>query len=370
MFRMSGIDAGRPDPMASLRVIHGQRGRKMHKVAVILCVMSVSLAAQWPDHPAPGLPRTAAGKIDLTAPAPRSAGGKPDLSGLWKTSRSFLLDAAPDVKTEDMLPWAAALYKKSGENYRNDTDGINCLPPGPKASISNGGGYPMKIIQTPNLIAVLYEYQTLFRQIFMDGRALPEDPNPTWMGYSIGRWDGDTLVVTTAGYNDRTSLDLGGHPHSESLRLTERFHRRDFGHVDYEVTIEDPKAYKRSWTLPIGLELVTEGDLIEFVCENERDKQHMIGKRDEEVSIPANVLAKYVGRYDSPVYPTGIIVTMEGDRLVIDPGGAGRVPLFAQSETRFSMEGNIVEFVKDAKGEVTGVVQHWTEGDRVAVRRK
>jgi len=171
---------------------------------------------------------------------------------------------------------AAALYNHSADNYRNDTDGINCLPPGPKASIALGGGYPVKIVQTPNLAVLLYEYQTIFRQVFMDGRALPEDPNPTWMGYSVGRWDGDTLVVTTASYNDRTSLDLGGHPHSESLRVTERFHRTSFGHIDLQVTLDDPKAYKRSWTLPVGLDLVTDGDLIEYVCENERDKQHLV----------------------------------------------------------------------------------------------
>lgn len=342
----------------------------MHKFAIILCVMSVSLTAQWPDHPAPGLPRTPDGKPNLSAPAPRSADGKPDLSGLWRVRRSYLLNAAPDLKPDDIQPWAAALYEQSADNYRNDTDGINCLPPGPKASISLGGGYPMKIVQTPNLVVVLYEYQTLFRQIFTDGRALPGDPNPTWMGYSVGHWEGDTLVVTTAGYNDRTSLDLGGHPHSESLRLTERFQRRDFGHVDLQVTLEDPKAYKRAWTLPVGLDLVTDGDLIEYVCENERDKQHLVGKRGEEVSVPVSILAQYVGTYETPLYPTGVVVALEGNRLMIDPGGAGRIPLIAQSESSFSMEGNVVEFVKDAKGAVTGVIQHWTEGDRYAVRRK
>jgi hypothetical protein len=342
----------------------------MHKLAIILCVMSASLTAQWPDHPTPGLPRTPDGKPNLSAPAPRSADGKPDLSGVWRVTTSYLLNAAPDLKMEDIQPWAAALYKQSADNYRNDTDGINCLPPGPKASISNGGGYPMKIVQTPNLVVVLYEYETIFRQIFTDGRALPGDPNPTWMGYSVGHWEGDTLVVTTAGYNDRTSLDLGGHPHSESLRLTERFHRRDFGHVDLQVTLEDPKAYKRPWTLPIGLELVTNGDLIEYVCENERDKQHLVGKREEEFSVPVDILAQYVGTYETPQFPTGVVVTLEGNRLMIDPGGAGRIPLVAQSESSFSMEGNVVEFVKDAKAAVTGVIQHWTEGDRYAVRRK
>jgi len=341
----------------------------MGSVSLFL-ISSASLFGQWPNHPTPGVPRTANGKPDLSAPVARAADGHPDLSGLWADKRSFLLDAAPEVKLSDMQPWAAALYKQRGDSYRNDTDGINCLPPGPKASISNGGGYPMKIVQTPGLIVILYEFQTLYRQVFMDGRELPKDPNPTWMGYSIGHWEGDTLVVTTASYNDRTSLDLGGHPHTEDLRVTEHFHRKDAGHMDYQVSIDDPKAYTKSWTLPVDLDLVADGEIIEYVCENERDKQHMIGKRDLEVTVSPEILAKYVGRYDSPQYPNGIFVTLEGNQLVIDPGGGGKVPLYAQSENTFSMEGNIVEFRLDAKGEVTSVVQHWTEGDRPATRRK
>ncbi len=342
----------------------------MHKLAMILSLTGVTLLAQWPNRPTAGVPRTADGKPDLSAPAPRAADGKPDLSGVWMDARSYLLNAAPDLKTEDMRPWAATLYKQRADNYRNDTDGINCLPPGPKAPIANGGGYPVKIVQTPNLVVLLYEYQTIFRQVFTDGRALPPDPNPTWMGYSIGHWEGDTLVVTTASYNDRTSLDLGGHPHSEALRMTERFHRRDAGHMDLEVTLDDPQAYAKPWTLPINLNLVPDGELIEYVCENERDKQHLVGKREQEFPVSVDILARYVGHYDTPQYPTGVVVTLDGNRLMIDPGGAGKIPLYAQSENTFSMEGNIVEFVKDAHGTVTGVVQHWTEGDRVATRRK
>ena len=341
----------------------------MNKLAMILCAMSVSLTAQWPNHPTPGVPRTPDGKPNLAGPAPRLADGKPDLSGVWRTRRSYLLNAAPDLKAGDIQPWAAALYSQRADNYRNDTDGINCLPPGPKASIANGGGYPMKIVQTPNLVVILYEYQTIFRQIFTDGRDLPQDPNPTWMGYSIGRWEGDTLVVTTAGYNDRTSLDLGGHPHTEALHMTERFHRRDAGHMDFQVTVDDPKAYARPWTLPVDLELIPDGDLIEFVCE-ERDKPHLVGKREEEFPVPVDILAQYVGTYETRESTGGVVITLEGNRLMIDPGGAGKIPLFAQSQNTFSMEGNVVEFTKDAKGAVTGVIQHWTEGDRHATRKK
>jgi hypothetical protein len=222
----------------------------------------------------------------------------------------------------------------------------------------------MKIVQTPSLVVVLYEYETIYRQIFTDGRELPEDPNPTWMGYSTGRWDGDTLVVTTAGFNDRTTLDLGGHPHTEALRVTERFHRRDVGHIDLQVTLDDPKAYTRSWTLPIELDLMPDQEMIEYVCENERDAPHLVGKSGEEFRVPAEVLARYAGTYAS------FVVSLEGSRLMIDPGGAGKIPLIAHSESNFTMEGTGVDFVKDAKGAVTGMVQHWAEGDRQYARGK
>ncbi len=341
------------------------------KTLASLIVLSASLSpltAQWAARPTPGLPRTPDGKPDLSAPAPRTADGKPDLSGVWRIHKSYLLNAAPDLKPADIQPWAAALYKQSADNYRNDTDGINCLPPGPKASTSLGS--PVKIIQTPNVVVFLYEYETIFRQVFTDGRELPKDPNPSWMGYSIGHWEGDTLVVTTAGYNDRTSLDLGGHPHSEELRMTERFRRRDAGHMDLQVTLNDPKAYNQAWTLPVDLDLMPDGELIEFVCENQNAKPHLVGKRPEEFQVSKEILSQYVGRYDSPGSPSGVIVTLEGDHLMIDPGGMGKIQLIAMSANTFSMEGNIVEFVKDAKGTVTEVVQHWTESDRHAIRRK
>src|SRR5579864_9241001 len=254
----------------------------MNKLTMILCVMSVSLTAQWPNHPTPGMARTPDGKPNLSAPVPRSADGKPDLSGVWRvTNGNALFHITGDLKPEEIRPWAAAIYKQREDDFRKDTDGINCLPPGPKAGIGLGV-FPMKIIQTANLVVVLYEYHTIFRQIFTDGRALPEDVNPTWMGYSVGRWDGDTLVVTTAGYNDRTTIDLAGHPHTEALRMTERYHRRDVGHLDVQVTLDDPKAYARPFTLPMEFTLIPDGELIEYVCENERDKSHLTGTSGEE----------------------------------------------------------------------------------------
>jgi hypothetical protein len=350
-----------------MRAVQG--GVRMRKLAMLLCVTSASLSAQWPVHPTPGLPRTPDGKPNLAAPAPRASGGKPDLSGVWavKNYGGSLFYVTGDMKLDDMLPWAAELYKQSAANYRRDSDGVHCLPPGPKAGFAVGP-FPMKIIQTPDLIAVLYEYQTVFRQFFMDGRGLPEDANPTWMGYSVARWEGDTLVVTTAGYNDKTNLDLAGHPHTEGLKLTERYHRRDIGHMDLALTYEDPKAYKRAWTLAVEFELVPDQELIEYICENERDAAHLVGTAGEEAKIAAEVLAKYVGHYDTPGF-TSADLTLEDGRLMIDTG-TGKIPLVAHSETNFTMEGTGVDFVKDAKGAVTNMIERWTEGDRNYVRKK
>jgi hypothetical protein len=336
----------------------------MHKLAIILLVMSASLTAQWPNHPTPGLPHTPDGKPDLSAPVPRSADGKPDLSGVWMVRNgSFYLTS--DLKLEDMRPWAAALYKQREDNFRKDT--VACAPPGPKASIGVGN-FPIKIVQTPSLVLVLYEYDTVFRQIFTDGRAMPEDPNPTWMGYSVGHWDGDTLVVTTAGYNDRSTIDLAGHPHTEALRITERFHRRDAGHLDIQMTYDDPKAYLKPWTLPTEFALVPDGDLIEYFCENERDVQHLVGKSGDEFLIPADILAQFAGSYEGP--GRAVTISLEANRLMLAEGQAGKIPLVAHSENTFTMEGTGVDFVRDAKGGVTTLIEHWAEGDRMYARVK
>src|SRR5580658_7034921 len=142
-------------------MIRGGRWQMKTPAIAVLTVLSavLSLQAQWPSRPIAGVPRTPDGKFNLTAPAPRSADGRPDLSGVWRIHTSYLLNATPDLKPEDIQPWAAALYKRSGDNFRNDTDGINCLPPGPKTSTSLGS--PVKIVQTPGLVILLYEYQTI-----------------------------------------------------------------------------------------------------------------------------------------------------------------------------------------------------------------
>ncbi|MBZ5578776.1 MAG: hypothetical protein LAP40_19620 [Acidobacteriia bacterium] len=247
----------------------------------IVVYMAAPLGAQWLKIPSPGIPRTADGKPNLTAPAPRGQDGKPDLSGIWQQPNGvkYTVNLAADLKPGDvpMQPWAAEVYKHRQDTLSKEDPVGTCHLPG--VPQMNAVPYPYKILQYRGEITILYEAFATFRQIFTDGRALPDDPNPTWMGYSVGKWDGDTLVVQSAGFNDQTWLDTGGHPHTEALRVTERFHRRDFGHIDLKTTIDDPKAYTRPWTVTYELRLMPDTELLEYLCtENNRDTQHLVGK--------------------------------------------------------------------------------------------
>src|SRR5262245_66279430 len=179
---------------------------KLVATAFMACMLATPLGAQWLHYPASGIPRTADGKPDLGAITPRAADGKPDLSGRW---RKRTLSTA--LTADDRLPWAKALYEERFDNFGKDSTAVACLPWGP-ATIT--GEDTFKIVQTPMLIIMLWEDLT-YRQIFTDGRDLPRDPNPSWMGYSIGRWDGDTLLVQSIGFTDRSWLSSLGDPHSE-----------------------------------------------------------------------------------------------------------------------------------------------------------
>ena len=237
--------------------------------------------AQWIKYPTPGIPRTADGKPDLTAPTPRTSDGHPDLSGIWRQPNGvkYTVDLAADLGADKVpfQPWAAALYKQRQDSISKDDPVGYCNFPG--VPQMEAVPYPYKILSGPGEIVFLYEAFHLWRQIFTDGRALPQDPNPTWMGYSVGRWDGDTLVVDTAGFNDKTWLDTGGRPHSEALHVTERFTRRDFGHINLQITIDDPKAYTKPWTVSYPLTLMPDTELLEYVCnENNVDVKHLVGK--------------------------------------------------------------------------------------------
>ncbi len=255
----------------------------------ILSALSAPASAQWENVKSPGIPRTADGKLNLSAPAPRAPDGKPDLSGIWWMPNrgpantgvppKYLNNIAADLKPEEvpLQPWAAAQFKQRGADLSRDFPYTRCLPPG--VPLISSFPAPWKVIQNPGLVVILYENSTTYRQIFMDGRVLSRDVNPTWMGFSVGHWEGDTLVVETEGFNDKTWLDFSGHPHTESLRVTERFHRRDIGHMDIQITIDDLKAYTKPWSVTIDPELLLDGDLLESVCnENEKDLEHLIPK--------------------------------------------------------------------------------------------
>jgi hypothetical protein len=192
-------------------------------------------------------------------------------------------DLPADFKPGDLpiQPWAEALTKEriSGA-HGGESPSVHCLPQGIPILDTGSGGDPLKVIQEPDLVVILYEKFSQFRQIFLDGRTPPKDPNPTWLGYSVGRWDGEVLVVEASGFNGKTWLDLAGHPTTDGLHITERFRRRDFGHVDIELTIDDPKAYTRSWSVKLSWRLFSDTELLEYVCNesSEKDLKHMVGK--------------------------------------------------------------------------------------------
>jgi hypothetical protein len=278
--------------------------RALVAVAMLLAFAPASFA-QWPAYPTPGVPKAADGKPNLIGPVPRTADGKPDLSGVWQYMRQPMPPgtaapaATPQVASQppDLVPlavrlsqfwnlgasfkdglpfqpWAAELHRQRVESNSKDNPDAHCLPLGLMQLHTHG--QPRKMIQTPGVIVILYEANAGVRQIFTDGRPLPTDPQPWWFGYSAGHWDGDTLAVETVGFRDLGWLDVEGSPLTESGKLIERFHRVDFGHLDIEVTIDDPKAYTKPWTVTVHQRVMLDTDLIEFICgENEKDATHL-----------------------------------------------------------------------------------------------
>jgi hypothetical protein len=252
-------------------------------VVILACAWSGPLMAQWLNLPTAGVPRTRDGKLDLSAAPPKTADGKPDLSGLWQAEdQKYFMDLTEGLKPDAVVltPWAKALQKQREENEHADDPLAKCLPHG-VPRVNTNGLFPFKIIQTPGLIVILYEQLGLFRQVFLDGRKLANDVNPTWLGYSTGKWDGDTLVIETSGFNDKTWLDTAkAHPATESLHVQERFRRTKFGDLEIQATIDDPKAYVKPWTTTaLKAHLLLDTEIIEFSCnENEKDIPHMVGK--------------------------------------------------------------------------------------------
>ena len=248
------------------------------RLAAIVGLSVIQIPAQWLDLKTKGLPRNQDGSPNLTAPAPRKADGTPDLSGMWMVpGLKYLINIAADLKEVPFQPWAAAEYKKRMDNRGKDDPNNFCLPSVIPEKIAVTS--PWKIVETPGLTLILYESRTIFRQIFTDGRPLPKDPNPTWQGYSVGKWDGDTFVVETTGFNGKGWLDTNGHPVTDALHVIERYRRKDFGHMDVEITIDDPKAYTKPWTIHENPELQPDTELLEYICEeNNRDVGHFVGK--------------------------------------------------------------------------------------------
>ena len=250
----------------------------MTSLIAFVFMMGVSASAQWVNIRLAGTPRTPDGKPNLKAPAPRGADGKPDLSGLWHNlDAKYLNDLSADGIQVPFTPAGAAIYKERQEKNAKGRPSESCLPHGIPDSMTVPAA-PWKIVQHPGVMLILYEFQNRYRQVFTDGRGFPEDMMPAWLGYSIGKWDGDTFVVETRGFNDRSWLDDNGHPHSDALKVTERFHRRDFGHLDLQITFDDPKMYTKPWTVSLPFELFADNELMEWVCENERDARHTSGK--------------------------------------------------------------------------------------------
>jgi len=266
-------------------------------ILVCSCALPSAALAQWPKFMPKAAPKTADGKIDMKGPTPRTADGKPDLSGVWETNQGRR--ATPGVAAEGTgelppsgsifgnvgdgipggapyQPWAAELVKKRMADNSKDNPDAHCLPMGVMQMTSHP--YPKKIIQTPEEVILIYEGSgTTVREVFLDGRALPpKDSEPWWNGYSIGHWEGDTLVVETTGFMDDGWLDVRGSPFTSEGKLTERFRRPNYGSLVIEVTIDDPKAYTKPFTATVNNHLLPDTQLIEFVC-IDKTAQHYVG---------------------------------------------------------------------------------------------
>ena len=274
-------------------------GARWLLVMVLTCTPGAAFA-QWLNYPTANVPRTADGKPNLGAPAPRLPDGKPDFSGIWGTA--VHIPCGPDIArfipcgselpgsplaldvgagVRDGLPyqpWAAALAKQRTADFSKDDPHARCLPDNPPRPY--GLPHLTKAVHTPRLLVLLNEVNAMYRQIFVDGRPLPADPNPSWNGYSSAAWEGDTLVVHTIGFRDRLWLDMAGSPMTDAAKMTERFRRPNYGTLEVEITVDDAKAYTRPWTVSMNQEIRLDTELIdEFCLENEKSSQRMLGSK-------------------------------------------------------------------------------------------
>ncbi|HEX6999519.1 MAG TPA: hypothetical protein VF322_15370 [Gammaproteobacteria bacterium] len=344
---------------------------KRQLAALVLLAAAAPVAAQWLTLRTPGIPRTADGAPDLSAPAPRTADGRPELTGLWR-----VVDVSGDLRDETKVqPWARALLAERERTFYKDGPHMRCLPSGPAyitGGVAGGGGL-RRIVQSPTVIAILYGDLT-YRQIFTDGRALEPEPLPIWMGYSVGRWDGDTLVVESNGYNDKTWLHTEGLSHTERLRITERYRRPDFGHMRVDVTYEDPGTFDSPLHAVVAMELAADDEMLEIVCnEASEGMRHWVGDKTADaqataVNVPPEILAKYVGTYRGIWLdnPTTVEVTLEDGTLFVSRNGGEKQPLTAQSETTFVCTGctwgQPYVFAREGDGMATQVAEIQVSG--------
>jgi hypothetical protein len=331
--------------------------------AVVALAWSVPASAQWLNHSTPGIPRNADGSANLAAPTPRDAQGRPDLSGLWNGQAPVMLPPP-----NSMQPAARELHRQRQETFFKDSPRYRCQPSG----FETAGGWT-RIVQTPAFIAILNDDLT-YRQIFLDGRALEPDPFRTWMGYSVGRWDGDTLIVDSFGYNDKTWLGIRGLPHTEALRVTERYRRLDFGHLTVETTIADPAAYSQPWTFTLDLELAADTEMVEAVCETGTDRWtgSLSDTRRAAIEVPPDVLARYVGVYrgryvqnlrtvEITLVDGELFATINGDSALLIPTAPA---LFE------SAQGLAYEFVAEGTDPAAAIVEIHVSGNYRYARQR
>ena len=246
--------------------------------ALVACGLSIA-DGQWLNYPTVGMQRTPDGKIDLNAPPPRTPDAKVDLSGIWTRVRSngppSIVEGSSDQSryllegsTIDMMPSASETYRKVVAASGLGLPSERCLPKTFPNQILLG--IPIQIVQNRGITFMMFEEFNHFRQILTDGRGHPADMNPTWFGYSVGKWDGDTFVVDTRGFRDGLWLDGIGHTATDRLRTIERYERRSIGQLRLQLTVEDPGAYRQPWTVEVQFTLEPDTTLLEFVCENEK----------------------------------------------------------------------------------------------------
>jgi len=261
--------------------------RLLLQAALLVTIMPVAAAAQWLNYPTPGLPRTADGKPNLSAPTPRTADGKPDLSGMWgwdafakcgahcnDTQIAFyFLNIAFGLKGGPPYKPGVADLVKHRTGAQDEDPNVHCMPRGAPRIWTDD--YYKRIFQVPGRLIILTERNMQYRQIFTDGRPLPEDQNPTWNGYSTAKWDGDALVVRSNGFRDGLWLDSNGSPLTEAATITERFRRPNYGTLEIALRVDDPKAYTRPWEITLKQVIVLDSELLDYVCyENEKSVQH------------------------------------------------------------------------------------------------